>query len=80
MLEVSVVDAAGRVIPTASNNIQFNVTGPAWVAGVGNGDPSCHEPDRASTRHAFNGYALGLIQSKNFPGKVVVTISSPGLK
>lgn len=80
MLEVSVVDSKGRVVPTADNLIRFTLTGPAWVSGVGNGDPSCHEPDRASRRHAFNGRALGLIQAKTGQGKVVVTISSAGLK
>jgi beta-galactosidase len=80
MLEVSILDSKGRVVPVASNEIHFSVTGPAWVAGVGNGDPACHEPDRSDTRHAFNGWAMGLIQAKNRAGKVVVTISSPGLR
>ena len=80
MLEVSVVDAQGRVVPTADNKVSFTLTGPAWVSGVGNGDPSCHEPDRANTRSAFNGYVLGLIQAKSSTGVVIVTISSPGLK
>jgi len=80
MLEVSVVDANGRVVPNASNLIQFSVTGPAWIAGVGNGDPSCHEPDRASLRHAFHGLALGIVQAKAGAGQALVTISSAGLK
>ncbi len=81
MIEVSVVDAEGRVVPTASNLIKFSVTGPATVVGVGNGDPSCHEPDRAAQRHAFNGRCLGIVQSSlHGGGTAIVTISSPGLK
>jgi beta-galactosidase len=80
MLEVAVVDSQGRVVPTAGNDVSFSLSGPAAVVGVGNGDPSSHEPDRASRRHAFNGYCLGLIQAKDYDGTVVVKISSPGLK
>lgn len=81
MIEVSVVDAEGRVVPTASDLIKFSVIGPATVVGVGNGDPSCHEPDRASQRHAFNGRCLGIVQSiVHGDGDAVVTLSSPGLK
>ncbi len=80
MLEVSVVDAQGRTVPTASNLVKFAVNGPARIAGVGNGDPSCHEPDRASERHAFHGLCLGIVQARNHGGKAIVTISSPGLR
>jgi beta-galactosidase len=42
---VSVTDAQGRVVPTAENSIAFEVEGHGKIIGVGNGDPSCHEPD-----------------------------------
>ena len=42
---VAVTDAQGRVVPTADNLIHFAVSGPGKILGVGNGDPSCHEPD-----------------------------------
>ncbi|BET69260.1 beta-galactosidase GalA [Opitutales bacterium ASA1] len=38
-------DAAGRLVPTAALRVAFAVSGPGRVIGVGNGDPSCHEPD-----------------------------------
>ena len=47
---VSVVDAAGRVVTgDAEGNrlfVDFAVTGPGRIIGVGNGDPMCHEPDK----------------------------------
>lgn len=46
MVSVEVVDAAGRVVPTADQEITFSLTGPGKIIGVGNGDPSSHEPDR----------------------------------
>ena len=42
---VSAVDAQGRHVPTAQNKIVFGVEGAGKILGVGNGDPSCHEPD-----------------------------------
>jgi beta-galactosidase len=45
VVTVSVTDTQGRIMPVASNLVQFAVEGPARLLGVGNGDPSCHEPD-----------------------------------
>jgi beta-galactosidase len=42
---VSAVDAQGRVVPVAGNKVHFAVAGAGRIIGVGNGDPSCHEPD-----------------------------------
>jgi beta-galactosidase len=42
---VSAADAQGRVVPVAQNKIDFALEGAGRIIGVGNGDPSCHEPD-----------------------------------
>jgi beta-galactosidase len=42
---VAVTDAQGRVAPVAADLIHFELSGPGKILGVGNGDPSCHEPD-----------------------------------
>jgi beta-galactosidase len=42
---VSTVDAQGRWVPTAQNKINFSIQGEGKIIGVGNGDPSGHEPD-----------------------------------
>ena len=80
MVAVSVLDEKGRVVPYASDEVTFSVRGPAAVAGVGNGDPSSHEPDRASKRHAFHGLALAVVQATNRSGKIALTATAPGLK
>jgi beta-galactosidase len=38
-------DAQGRLVPVAQNKISFAIEGAGKIIGVGNGDPSCHEPD-----------------------------------
>ena len=80
MIAVDVTDAQGRIVPTADNDVTFTVTGAAHLAGVGNGDPSSHEPDKASSRHAFNGHCLVIVGANETPGSIHLTASSPGLR
>jgi beta-galactosidase len=42
---VAALDGQGRLVPTAQNEIKFSLEGAGRIRGVGNGDPSCHEPD-----------------------------------
>jgi len=46
VITVQVKDSNGKVIPDDSSKIIFSLDGPGKIIGVGNGDPSCHEPDR----------------------------------
>jgi beta-galactosidase len=80
IVEAQVVDTQGRVVPTASDMIEFHLSGSARLIGVGNGDPSCHEPDKAMRRSAFNGLCMAIVQSTKQPGEVRIEASSPGLQ
>jgi beta-galactosidase len=77
---VEIVDSQGRVAPVADNLVRFTLTGAGHIAGVGNGDPSSHEPDRASQRRAFNGRCMVIVQANEMPGPMVLRATSPGLK
>ncbi len=46
VITVKVSDAGGLTVPTADNQINFTLEGPGKIIGVGNGDPTSHEPDR----------------------------------
>jgi beta-galactosidase len=46
VVNVAVVDAQGRIVPVADNDIRFDVQGPGRIVGVGNGHPASHEPDQ----------------------------------
>jgi beta-galactosidase len=76
---VEVVDARGRIVPTADNEVRFAIDGPAKLIGVGNGDPTSHESDKAPQRNAFNGACMAIVQSGRAPGQVVLHATSPGL-
>ncbi|MEO6435267.1 MAG: beta-galactosidase GalA [Tepidisphaeraceae bacterium] len=79
-ITASVVDARGRHVPTADNLIEFELKGPARLLGVGNGDPSSHEPDKAPRRKLFNGLAAALIQTTDKSGRITLIARSQGLK
>jgi beta-galactosidase len=79
VVTVAVLDSQGLVVPTATNLINFTINGGS-IIGVGNGDPSSHEADRASNqRSVFNGLAQVIVQSTLQPGAVALTASSTGL-
>lgn len=80
VVNVAVVDAQGRMVPVADNKVSFTVAGPARLIGVGNGDPSSHEADKACSRSAFNGLAQAIVQTTLKSGKIVLKAESPGLK
>lgn len=79
VVTVEVVDAQGRLVPVADNKITFTLTGPAKLIGVGNGDPSSHEPDKANSRSVFNGLAQAIIQTTSLGGEILLKAESPGL-
>jgi beta-galactosidase len=75
-----VVDAQGRIVPTAANAVTFTIAGAGHIAGVGNGDPSDHDPDKADHRRAFNGKCLVIVGANEQSGSITLTANSPGLK
>jgi beta-galactosidase len=77
---VAIKDEKGRVVPVADNLVQFSVEGAGTIIGTGNGNPSSHEPDKASQRKAFNGYCLVLVQSGKEAGEIKLKAFSEGLK
>ncbi len=46
VITVQVNDSKERCVATANNEIIFAIEGPGRIIGVGNGDPSSHEPDK----------------------------------
>jgi len=79
-LTVQILDADGRVVPLADNEVTFEIQGEGRIIGVDNGDPQSHEDFKSNHRKAFNGLCLAIVQSAAKAGQVRVTASSPGLK
>jgi beta-galactosidase len=74
-----VQDSQSRVVPTADNQVSFRVYGEGRVIGVGNGDPTSQESDKGSSRKAFSGLCMAIVQSTKTAGNIAVEAGSPGL-
>ncbi len=79
VVDVAVVDDQDRVVPMADHEITFRVEGRGKIIGVGNGNPSSHEPDKASRRRAFNGLCQVILQCTGGPGEIILSAHSPAL-
>jgi beta-galactosidase len=79
MFAIEVLDAQGRVVPITDNEVTFRVSGEGKLIGTGNGDPTNHEPDKGTSRKAFCGLCMALVQSTKKAGNITVEATSPGL-
>lgn len=82
---IEVHDSQGRIVPTASNQLSFKLTGPGRMIGTGNGDPSCKEADRpalpdSAGRSAFNGLCMVIVQTTKQAGTIRLEASAGGLE
>lgn len=79
-ITVEIVDAKGRVVPTADLPVTFSVSGPATIIGLNNGDPTNHEPEKGNQHSTYRGLAQVIMQSKlgGF-GTFTLHAASPGL-
>lgn len=78
---VRVLDSKGRAVENANLPVEFELSGPADIIGLGNGNPNSHEPEKGNKRSLYNGLAQVILQSKaNSSGKITLTAKSTGLK
>jgi Glycoside hydrolase family 2 C-terminal domain 5/F5/8 type C domain/Domain of unknown function (DUF4982) len=78
-LTADIVDANGVFVPTAGNTVNFSVSGPGRLVGVDNGNAISLESYKGTSRQAFSGKCLAIVQSTGATGSIVVTASSSGL-
>jgi beta-galactosidase len=77
---VRVVDAQGRMVPDAANEVAFEIQGEGKLIGLDNGDSQSHEDYKSNRRKAYSGMCLAIVQAGAKPGQIRVTASAPGLK
>lgn len=78
---VSALDSAGRAVPDAETRLRFDFTGPVWLAGTGNGDPSSLEPEQEKRVRLFSGLCQILLRtSPGQSGTARLTVTADGLR
>lgn len=76
---VEAIDAKGRPVPTANLPVEFELSGPGAIIGVGNGDPNSQEPEKGNKRSLYNGLAQIIVQSTRDAGEIKLTATAAGL-
>jgi beta-galactosidase len=79
-IEYRIVDTNGILVPDAGAEVRFDLSGPAKILGIGNGDVNNSENNQADTHRAFQGRGLAIIQTTTNPGPITLQASAPGLR
>jgi beta-galactosidase len=78
-IEADIADANNNFIFNSANTVSFSFTGAGRSLGIASGDWTSAEPFKATSRKAYHGKALIVIQSTMDTGTINVTVSSTGL-
>ncbi len=83
VINISAIDREGREVPDADNLVKFYIRGEGKIIGVGNGDPSSHEPDQCAEgawqRSLFNGKCQVIVQGGMKPDLIKFEAKAAGL-
>ena len=77
---VSVVDKNGVPCPTATNQLNFNVTGEGTYRAACNGDATSLEIFHKNTMKLFSGKLVVLVKATDKPGDIKLEVSGSGLQ
>ncbi len=79
-ITLTVADKNSQMVPRATNEIRFELTGPGEIVATDNGDPTDMTVFPSKARKAFNGLALAIVRARpGQPGSLVITARSEGL-
>jgi beta-galactosidase len=77
---VELLDEEGIRNPTIEQLVEFNLTGPGSIIGVGNSNPMSLESYQKKYRNTYQGKCLVIIKSKKEPGDIKLEATSNGLE
>jgi len=81
IVEVTIVDAGGTMLPDADELVTFGIEGPGKLIGVENGDVLDLAPTKfVNTRKVFKGKCVGVVQATDRAGEIKITASAGNLK
>lgn len=78
-ITVEILDKDGNLCPWADNDITFDISGNAFIAGVDNGSPYSMERFKDNHRRAFYGKCLVVLQNDGTAGTATLTATCEGL-
>jgi len=78
-VETHILDKEGILVPYADNMVTFSLFGGGKIAGVDNGDATCHESYKGPNRSAFCGKCLLIVKTAKTAGTITIRAESEGL-
>jgi beta-galactosidase len=79
-VEYRIVDANGVRVPDADAEVKFDLSGPAKIIGIGNGDLDNSENCQGDTHRTFQGRGLAILQTTGDAGSITLQASASGLE
>jgi len=79
IIDARILDAEGRIVPTADNLLKVKLSGPAELVYVDAGDPTSHTAFKSHSFKAFAGLGTIAIRFKG-TGTAILKVRSKGLK
>ena len=76
-ITVSLTDAEGTLIPNASDQLTFEVSGAGTFEAVCNGDATSLESFKQPTMKLFNGQLVLIVRAAKSPGTLTLKVTSP---
>ena len=78
-VNIEIRDEDGMVVPTAQIPLKASVTGAAWLAGFGSGNPITEDNYTDDTTETYRGRALAILRAGYETGEVTLKVEADGL-
>ena len=79
-VRVYATDSKGRVVPTVTGMVTFDVEGAARLIAVDNGNHSADDRFDGQQKALYEGFAMAIVRAERKAGKVKITARCDGLK
>jgi beta-galactosidase len=79
-VKVYAVDSKGNKVPTATDEISFDIGGAASLIAVDNGNHLSDDLFAGNKKRLHNGFAMAILRSGQIPGTVKLKVTGVGLK
>lgn len=80
-ITIDCTDSEGNFMPTAMNQLYFELSGAGELVGVDNGNAAGGESLKGKQMKLFNGKALAIVRSlRGTSGKITLTVSGDGVE
>jgi beta-galactosidase len=76
---VEIVDEHGALVPHATDEVSFEITGPGELIAVGTANPVSEESYVGTERKAFQGRLMAVVRSNGQEGAIRLTATASGL-